>query len=158
LLPPKLATYPAVLVPSQTVASYGKKSINYQVQASLSPPVVSLRITAHSLFLSSDSPDTDAIMQLPTLLALAASSAWLAAAAPSVDGVDRRDVRLIKTSPQDPGKWVTEEEKISQYISKGKHFIDITDIKVESNNSPSSQDSKSNTLPGRRGAPRPLNS
>ncbi|PSK56688.1 Leucine aminopeptidase 1 [Elsinoe australis] len=37
-------------------------------------------------------------------------------------------LRLIKTSEEDPGKWVSDEEKIVDYVAKGKHFIDITDI------------------------------
>jgi len=71
-------------------------------------------------------------MQLPTLLALVASSAWLGAAAPAVNAPleARTDVRLIKTSPEDPGTWVSEEDKISEYTAKGKHFVDITDINV----------------------------
>jgi len=63
-------------------------------------------------------------MHLQKTLALLASSAWLASAVPS-DGL-----RLIKTSPEDLGVWVTEEEKITEYTAKGKHFIDITDITV----------------------------
>lgn len=38
------------------------------------------------------------------------------------------DLRLIKTSELDPGVWVTEEEKIVNYVSKKIGFIDITDI------------------------------
>ncbi|KAK4445871.1 hypothetical protein QBC34DRAFT_357436 [Podospora aff. communis PSN243] len=66
-------------------------------------------------------------MQLRTILALVASSAWLTAAAPSVDAVDRRAVRLVKTSPEDIGTWITEEEKLV-WTAQGKHFVDITDI------------------------------
>ncbi|KAK0611915.1 hypothetical protein B0T14DRAFT_338337 [Immersiella caudata] len=62
-------------------------------------------------------------MQLPTILALAASSASLAAA---VD-VDTTGLRLIKTSPEDLGIWVTEEEKLVMAFEH-KHFVDITDI------------------------------
>jgi hypothetical protein len=32
------------------------------------------------------------------------------------------------TSPEDPGRWVTEEQKIRDYKSKGIGFVDITDI------------------------------
>lgn len=84
-------------------------------------------------------------MQLPTLLALVASSAWLGAAAPAVDAPleARADVRLIKTSPEDPGTWVSEEDKISEYTAKGKHFVDITDISVSTPTySPSIHDPK----------------
>ncbi|KAK0649192.1 hypothetical protein B0T16DRAFT_428046 [Cercophora newfieldiana] len=66
-------------------------------------------------------------MQLPTILALVASSAWLTTATPSIEAVDRRAASLIKTSPEDLGTWVTEEEKLS-LTAQGKHFIDITDI------------------------------
>jgi hypothetical protein len=38
------------------------------------------------------------------------------------------DLRLIKTSELDPGVWVTEEEKIVNYVSKKIGFIDITEI------------------------------
>ncbi|KAL2264469.1 hypothetical protein VTK26DRAFT_34 [Humicola hyalothermophila] len=45
-------------------------------------------------------------------------------------GAAQRDagLRLIKTSPDDPGKWVTEEQKITEYKAKGIGFVDITDI------------------------------
>lgn len=42
------------------------------------------------------------------------------------------DLRLIKTSEEDPGTWVTEDEKIEKYVAKNIGFIDITDIKVGS--------------------------
>jgi hypothetical protein len=32
------------------------------------------------------------------------------------------------TSPEDRGRWVTEEQKIRDYKSKGIGFVDITDI------------------------------
>lgn len=38
-------------------------------------------------------------------------------------------LRLIKTSAEDLGAWVTEDEKISKYAAKKIAFIDITDIK-----------------------------
>ena len=41
------------------------------------------------------------------------------------------ELRLIKTSASDPGTWVTEEQKITDYVSKDIHFIDVTDIKVK---------------------------
>ncbi|KAH8685371.1 peptidase family M28, partial [Tricladium varicosporioides] len=40
-------------------------------------------------------------------------------------------LRLIKTSELDPGVWVTEDQKIENYVAKGIYFIDITDIKNE---------------------------
>ncbi|KAL8677946.1 MAG: hypothetical protein Q9186_005669 [Xanthomendoza sp. 1 TL-2023] len=41
----------------------------------------------------------------------------------------KQGLRLIKTSAADPGSWVTDEEKISNYTGKCAHFVDITDIK-----------------------------
>lgn len=62
---------------------------------------------------------------------LIASSSLVVALPPStkpfnIDG----DLRLIKTSEADPGVWVTEEQKIVDYVSKNIGFIDITDITV----------------------------
>ncbi|KAG8528230.1 uncharacterized protein KY384_007147 [Bacidia gigantensis] len=55
----------------------------------------------------------------------------LASAIPAPDNAVKRDpsLRLIKTSPSDPGTWVTEEDKISKYRAKNVNFIDVTDIK-----------------------------
>lgn len=39
-----------------------------------------------------------------------------------------QELRLIKTSEADPGRWVSEAEKLSKYVAKQRHFIDITDI------------------------------
>ncbi|KAL8723888.1 MAG: hypothetical protein Q9166_008228, partial [cf. Caloplaca sp. 2 TL-2023] len=41
----------------------------------------------------------------------------------------KQGLRLIKTSEADPGSWVTDEDKISNYTGKCVHFIDVTDIK-----------------------------
>ena len=59
----------------------------------------------------------------------------MVSAAPSSDSPLRRDpeLRLIKTSEADPGVWVTEEEKMTNYISKKVNFVDITDIQVSDN-------------------------
>lgn len=56
----------------------------------------------------------------------------LAIALPTADNAVQRDssLRLIKTSEQDPGVWVTDEEKIATYVSKRIKFIDVTDITV----------------------------
>lgn len=62
-----------------------------------------------------------------TLVALLASVS-LSAAAPTGEN-DAAELRLIKTSESDPGTWVTEEQKIVDYVSKDIHFVDITDIK-----------------------------
>ena len=55
----------------------------------------------------------------------------IAAAAPIVEPVSAdASLRLIKTSEADPGSWVTEEEKLTDYVAKGTGFVDITDISV----------------------------
>ncbi|KAI4234931.1 MAG: hypothetical protein L6R40_006599 [Gallowayella cf. fulva] len=41
----------------------------------------------------------------------------------------KQGLRLVKTSEADPGSWVTDEQKITNYTGKCLHFIDITDIK-----------------------------
>jgi peptidase M28-like protein len=40
---------------------------------------------------------------------------------------DKTGLRLLKTSEEDPGTWVTEEEKIADYILKHVHFMDVTE-------------------------------
>ncbi|KAK4187064.1 putative aminopeptidase [Podospora australis] len=62
--------------------------------------------------------------------ALLATSICSVAAAPSPAELANRKagLRLIKTSPKSAGKWVSEEEKITKYKSKGIGFVDITDI------------------------------
>ncbi|KAL1839274.1 hypothetical protein VTJ49DRAFT_1674 [Mycothermus thermophilus] len=67
-------------------------------------------------------------MHLQRIVSLLAGSAYLAAAAPAAVPDATAELRLIKTSPEDPGVWVTEEEKFTKYTAKGKHFVDITDI------------------------------
>ncbi|KAI5920915.1 bacterial leucyl aminopeptidase [Camillea tinctor] len=51
------------------------------------------------------------------------------AAVPAVPVVDRRadGLRLVKTSDEDPGTWMTEEEKFENLVSKRIGFMDITD-------------------------------
>ncbi|KAK7432023.1 hypothetical protein QQZ08_001313 [Neonectria magnoliae] len=64
-----------------------------------------------------------------TLLALLASSHLIhAAPAKHAEAQGDGSLRLIKTSEEDPGTWVTEEEKFDLYTSKGIGFVDITDI------------------------------
>jgi hypothetical protein len=65
---------------------------------------------------------------------LVASASLVAAIPPQVrpffgEGATE-ELRLIKTSEADPGTWVTEEQKITDYVAKNIYFIDITDIKV----------------------------
>ncbi|KAH6683558.1 leucyl aminopeptidase [Plectosphaerella plurivora] len=40
---------------------------------------------------------------------------------------DKTGLRLLKTSEDDEGTWVTEEEKISEYMLKHVHFMDVTE-------------------------------
>jgi leucyl aminopeptidase len=63
-------------------------------------------------------------------LVLAVSS--IVTALPSTESSSAIDagLRLIKTSEADPGTWVTEEQKIAEYVAQNRYFIDITDIKV----------------------------
>ncbi|KAK0728806.1 hypothetical protein B0T26DRAFT_699379 [Lasiosphaeria miniovina] len=65
-------------------------------------------------------------MRIQALVASLASSACLVAAVPATGKA--AGLRLIKTSPTSPGKWVTDEDKISKYTAKGINFVDITDI------------------------------
>jgi bacterial leucyl aminopeptidase len=63
-------------------------------------------------------------MRPSTFLSLIAGSAHVANAAPK----PATGLRLIKTSPADPGTWVTEDQKDSDFTAKGIRFIDVTDI------------------------------
>ncbi|KAK2004329.1 peptidase family M28 [Colletotrichum falcatum] len=68
-------------------------------------------------------------MRFSTTLAVVAASCGLAAAAPATDDIHLNPgLRLIKTSEDDFGTWVTEDEKFEKYTSKCIGFIDITDI------------------------------
>ncbi|KAJ4287065.1 hypothetical protein N0V88_007759 [Collariella sp. IMI 366227] len=58
-------------------------------------------------------------------------SVWLIAGAPPADAsrtANTAGLRLIKVSPEDSGRWVSEEDKIRKYKAKGIGFVDITDI------------------------------
>ncbi|KAL9025526.1 MAG: hypothetical protein Q9196_005667 [Gyalolechia fulgens] len=70
-------------------------------------------------------------MRFQTSLAALLSVASLATAIPAAEPQEssKAGLRLIKTSEADPGVWVSEEDKISQYRAKHINFIDITDIK-----------------------------
>lgn len=60
-----------------------------------------------------------------------ATSLQFTLAAPSAEAapVDS-GLRLVKTSEEDPGQWVTEAQKFELFTSKNIGFIDITDIQV----------------------------
>lgn len=60
---------------------------------------------------------------VPSLLL---SAATLVASLPADNAA--AGLRLIKTSEEDPGTWVSSEAKISEYLAKDIHFVDITDI------------------------------
>ncbi|KAK4454492.1 putative peptidase family M28 [Podospora aff. communis PSN243] len=64
-------------------------------------------------------------MHSSALFLLSISSACLVTAAPSAPGAG---LSLIKSSPTDPGTWVTEEQKITEYHAKDINFVDITGI------------------------------
>jgi leucyl aminopeptidase len=69
-------------------------------------------------------------MKTSAFFALLATSVWSATAAPSPADLANRKagLRLIKTSPKDAGKWVSDEDKIVKYKAKDIGFVDITDI------------------------------
>lgn len=70
-------------------------------------------------------------MHFNAVLAVLAATSHLAVAAPTDAKLAVNPRRLIKTSEEDPGQWVTEEEK-DELTSESKRtqFIDITDIQV----------------------------
>ena len=59
-------------------------------------------------------------MYFSAVLRAFVASLSLVAALPPTDGRVANDgtLRLIKTSESDPGVWVTEEQKITQYVAK----------------------------------------
>lgn len=67
-------------------------------------------------------------MRTNTVIAVVGACLQAANAAPPVAAYP--EMRLVKTSAQDPGQWVTEQEKFDRFTSKNIGFIDITDIKV----------------------------
>ncbi|GKT54675.1 peptidase family M28 [Colletotrichum tofieldiae] len=70
-------------------------------------------------------------MHLNAALAILAASK-VALAAPAADEIQVNPaLRLIKTSEADLGTWVTEEQKIENYVNKHIGFVDITDITDE---------------------------
>jgi bacterial leucyl aminopeptidase len=71
-------------------------------------------------------------MHLQAALAVLAAACQLVHASPAAEDLQvNKGLRLIKTSEEDPGQWVTEDEK-DKLVVAGKYvgFIDITDIKV----------------------------
>ncbi|KAK8059784.1 peptidase family M28 [Apiospora saccharicola] len=64
-----------------------------------------------------------ALLGATALHAAAVLGALTAQSLPARD----EELRLVKTSDEDAGTWMTEEQKFEQLISKGIHFADITD-------------------------------
>ncbi|CAG8950836.1 hypothetical protein HYFRA_00003053 [Hymenoscyphus fraxineus] len=69
-------------------------------------------------------------MHFSSVLSVLVASSSLVVAVPPTDRPSQinPDLRLIKTSEADPGTWVTEDQKIEEYVAKNIGFIDITDI------------------------------
>ncbi|KAI0121349.1 peptidase family M28 [Xylariales sp. AK1849] len=72
------------------------------------------------------------MVRIPTLAVFGAValnvSVVLGAVASKSSPISRDDgLRLIKTSDDDPGTWMTEEDKFEKFISKRLGFVDITD-------------------------------
>ncbi|CAG8983260.1 hypothetical protein HYALB_00002696 [Hymenoscyphus albidus] len=74
-------------------------------------------------------------MHFSSVLSVLVASSSLVVAVPPTDRPTQinPDLRLIKTSEADPGTWVTEDQKIEEYVAKNIGFIDITDITVYQN-------------------------
>lgn len=73
-------------------------------------------------------------MHIKAALAVLAAASQLVSAAPAARGDEASapaGQRLIKTSEEDPGQWVTEEGKAALVKSSQRTgFIDITDVQV----------------------------
>jgi bacterial leucyl aminopeptidase len=70
-------------------------------------------------------------MLFGTALVALATSLQFTSAAPAAEAASGdSELRLVKTSEEDPGQWVTEAQKFELFTSKNIGFIDITDIKV----------------------------
>lgn len=68
-------------------------------------------------------------MVTKTVIALLVAAFPLALSAPLTGSSS--ELRLVKTSEDDAGQWVTEQEKFDRFTAKNIGFIDITDIKDE---------------------------
>ncbi|KAK7223430.1 hypothetical protein V2G26_011433 [Clonostachys chloroleuca] len=68
-------------------------------------------------------------MHFSTAVVALVASLQITYAAPSEKIVRESSLRLIKTSEDDPGQWVTEEEKYENFTAKKIGFIDITEIR-----------------------------
>lgn len=62
--------------------------------------------------------------------AAAATTASLLPGSSEVADATSQGLRLVKTADEDPGTWMTEEEKFEKLISKKIGFMDITDTLV----------------------------
>lgn len=82
-------------------------------------------------------------MHLKAALAILAATCHLVAASPEEDIQVNKRLRLIKTSEEDPGRWISEDEKDELVTaSKRTAFIDITDIEVSRHPTPLCKPSK----------------
>lgn len=70
-------------------------------------------------------------MHFKSVVAVLAAASHLAVAAPATTKVEGSSMRLIKTSEEDPGQWMTQEQvdNLARQSRRTK-FIDITDIQV----------------------------
>lgn len=62
--------------------------------------------------------------------AAATTTASLLPGSSEVADATSQGLRLVKTADEDPGTWMTEEEKFEKLISKKIGFMDITDTLV----------------------------
>lgn len=78
----------------------------------------------------------DNMVRIPTLALLGAlafnvCTVYGAVGAEHAPSKRAAGLRLIKTSDEDPGTWMTEEEKFEKFMSKRLGFVDITDTMVQ---------------------------
>lgn len=77
-------------------------------------------------------------MLFSTAIVALAASFQVTLAAPATESSNiEAGLRLIKTSPEDPGRWVSEEEKF-ELSEQRIGFVDITDIEVHPSSEPTS--------------------
>lgn len=69
-------------------------------------------------------------MHLTANLAGLVTFSQLVTAAPAPNVPPGLEMRLIKTAEDDPGRWVTEQEKFDDYTARNIGFFDITDVTV----------------------------
>lgn len=75
------------------------------------------------------------MVRIPTValfgvVALNVSTVFGAVASDSSPSKRAAGLRLVKASDEDPGTWMTEDEKWDKFTSKRLGFVDITDTMV----------------------------